>query len=92
MTVAYEVYNFQVDPSTGNPNLEVTISFQREGGKLLQAPPEPMRGLVTGKKINTGTTFALSSLAPGKQKIIISVTDKLKNQTATSEASFDLKE
>jgi len=92
MTVAYEVYNFQVDPATNNPNLEVTISFQREGGKLLQAPPEPMRGLVTGKKINTGTTFALSSLAPGKQKLMISVTDKLKNQTATAETSFELRE
>lgn len=92
MTVAYEVYNFEVDPKTGNPNLEVTISFQREGGKLLQAPPEAMRGLVTGKKINTGTTFALSSLAPGKQKMTISVTDKIKNQTATAEASFELKE
>jgi GWxTD domain-containing protein len=92
MTVAYEVYNFQIDPATGNPNLEVTISFQREGGKLLQAPPEPMRGLVTGKKINTGTTFALSSLAPGKQKLMISVTDKLKNQTTTAETSFELRE
>jgi GWxTD domain-containing protein len=92
MTVAYEVYDFQVDPATGNPNLEVTISFQREGGKLLQAPPEPLRGLVTGKKINTGTTFALNSLAPGKQKLTISVTDKLKNQTASQEASFELKE
>ena len=92
MTVAYEVYNFDVDPKTGNPNLEVTISFQREGGKLLQAPPEAMRGLVTGKKINTGTTFALSSLAPGKQKMTISVTDKLKNQTASADAWFELKE
>lgn len=92
MTVAYEVYNFDVDPKTGNPNLEVTISFQREGGKLLQAPPEAMRGLVTGKKINTGTTFALGSLAPGKQKMTISVTDKIKNQTATADAWFELKE
>ena len=83
---------FDVDPKTGNPDLEVTISFQREGGKLLQAPPEAMRGLVTGKKINTGTTFALSSLAPGKQKMTISVTDKLKNQTASADAWFELKE
>jgi GWxTD domain-containing protein len=87
LIIVYELYNFQNDAS-GQPNTEVTISFQKGNDKPKSTAPSPVNGLVTGKKMTVPTSFPLATFPAGDWKVILSVTDKVSNQTSTQEAAF----
>jgi hypothetical protein len=91
LIVVYEAYNFQLDAS-GKPNLEVMITFQKEGDKPKSTAPSPVNGLVTGKKMTVPTSFDLktSMFTPSQWTAKVTLTDKLANQSASQEASFTI--
>lgn len=91
LIIVYEGYNFQIDPATGKPNLEVVFTFQKDQEKPKQTPPAPPNGLVTGKKITIPTSFPLEKFPPGQYKLTVTLTDKATNQTATRETNFSVK-
>ena len=89
LIIIYEAYNFKPD-SSGQPNIEASIAFQKGTENPKQIPATQAKGLVTGKKLTTPTSFALSEkfFTPGDWKIIVTLTDKTSNQTAKQEAAF----
>jgi GWxTD domain-containing protein len=91
LTIVYETYNFQIDPATAKPNLEVTYEFQKDTQKPQKTPPAAPNGLVTGKKMTIPTNFPLDNFPAGKYKLTVTVTDKANNQTVSRQTSFTVK-
>lgn len=89
LIIVYEVYNPQIDASTGKPNLEAVYTFEREG-KPKKTPAAPPNGLVTGNKMTISTSYPLQTFAAGKYKLLIEVTDKATGQKAVRETAFEV--
>lgn len=91
LILTYEVYNMQVDATSGQPSLEQVISFQRGKDKPQSTPAQAPNGLVTAKKMTVPTSFPLANFPAGDYKLTITVTDKATSQTASAETWFTVK-
>jgi GWxTD domain-containing protein len=91
LILTYEVYNMQVDATSGQPNLEQIIAFQKGKDKPQATPAQAPNGLVTAKKMTVPTSFPLANFPAGDYKLTITVTDKATSQTASSETWFIVK-
>lgn len=87
LVLFYEIYNFGVD-SNGKENLEA--SFEFVGGKSQKSPPAAPVGFVVGRKMMVPVSYPLQTFPPGTFRIILTVNDKIKQQSATKSIVIEI--
>ena len=98
MGVFIQVYNLKVDDKTHKPDASVQYRvFKAEGQNTGNADPLlkfdlPQNKLPEhGEEMTLENMITLGSLAPGKYKLEVAVTDNLAKQTITPNADFTVK-
>jgi GWxTD domain-containing protein len=93
MGVFLQVYNLKVDDKTHKPDASVEFRVLEEKGTtpLLKFDLASDKMPEHGEELTLANRITLGSLAPGKYKLEIAVTDHLANQTITPTADFTVR-
>jgi len=93
MGVFLQVYNLKVDEKTHKPDASVQFRVLPEKGTdaLLKFDLPADRMPQHGEELTLANKLTLGSLAPGRYKLEVAVTDHLANQTITPTADFIVK-
>jgi 5-hydroxyisourate hydrolase-like protein (transthyretin family) len=86
-----QVYNLGVDPQTHRPSADIQYVILKDGKALLTQTEQAAKITNASQQITLQKTLPLKSLQPGKYTVQIKVTDKVKNQTVSPAASFELR-
>jgi len=86
-----QVYNLGVDPQTHRPSADIQYEILKDGKALLTQTEQAAKITNASQQITLQKTLPLKSLQPGKYTVQIKVTDKVKNQTVSPAASFELR-
>jgi GWxTD domain-containing protein len=97
MGVFLQVYNLKVDEKTHKANASVEYRVTKTGGQnagntptlKFDIPPDKLPD--HGEELTLENMITLGSLAPGKYKLEVAITDNLANQTITPSAEFTVK-
>ncbi len=85
-----QVYNLGIDPKTHRPSVDITYDITKDGKPVLDEAEDTSQWKTAVQQITLEKQLPLQSLAPGKYNVQIKVTDKVRNQTLTPAASFQL--
>lgn len=98
MGVFMQVYNLKVDDKTHKPDVNVQYRvFKAEGSNTGSSDPVVKFDLPQnkmpehGEQLTLENMITLGSLAPGKYRLEVAVTDNLAKQSITSKADFTVK-
>ena len=93
MGVFLQVYNLKVDDKTHKADASVEFRVLKDKGPdpVLKFDLPPDRLPEHGEEMTLEDRITLGSLAPGKYKLEIAVTDNLAKQTITPVADFTVK-
>ncbi|MBZ5544554.1 MAG: GWxTD domain-containing protein, partial [Acidobacteriia bacterium] len=86
-----QVYNLSLDPKTHRPSADIQYEILKDGKALLTTVEHAGEIANSAQQMTLQKTMPLKSLPPGKYTVQIKVTDKVKNQTVSPEASFELR-
>jgi GWxTD domain-containing protein len=86
-----QVYNLGVDPQTHRPSADIEYEILKDGKPLLTQTEQAAKIANAAQQITLQKTLPLKSLQPGKYTVQIKVTDRVKNQTVSPTASFELR-
>ena len=86
-----QVYNLSLDPKTHRPSADIQYEILKDGKALLTTVEQAGEIANSAQQMTLQKTMPLKSLPPGKYTVQIKVTDKVKNQTVSPEASFELR-
>lgn len=91
MGIYLKLYNFEADEKTKKPQGEVVYEITKVGGteKILEFKEELKAGS-SPTEVTIEQLLPLQSLQPGQYELKIKVTDKLRNQTLTPSAKFNV--
>ena len=83
-----KLYNFQADERTNKPSGSIQYEVTKSGSdKKIFEFSEELTGS-TGTEVTIEKLLPLKTLEPGQYKLKMKVTDKLRNQTLTPQATF----
>jgi hypothetical protein len=93
MGVFLQLYNLKVDDEThrANASVELRVTKDKDAEPLLKFSIPPNKLPAHGEEMTIEEKVALASLAPGKYKLEVAVTDNLAKQTITPFAEFTVK-
>jgi GWxTD domain-containing protein len=91
MGIYMQVYNLGVDAKTRKPSLDVQYAILKEGKTILDQPEDAANLTKASQQYTIEKKMPLRSLQPGKYTVQIKVTDKIKNQTCSPTASFEIR-
>jgi GWxTD domain-containing protein len=86
-----QVYNLGLDPQTHRPSADIQYEILKDGKALLTQTEQAAKIANASQQVTLQKTMPLKSLQPGKYTVQIKVTDKVKNQTVSPTASFELR-
>jgi GWxTD domain-containing protein len=86
-----QVYNLGLDPETHRPSADIQYEILKDGKALLTQTEPAAKIANASQQVTLQKTMPLSSLQPGKYTVQIKVTDKVKNQSVSPAASFELR-
>jgi uncharacterized protein (DUF2141 family) len=86
-----QVYNLGVDPQTHRPSADIQYEILKDGKALLTQTEPAAKIANASQQVTLQKTMPLKSLQPGKYTVQIKVTDKVKNQSVSPVASFELR-
>jgi GWxTD domain-containing protein len=86
-----QVYNLGLDPQTHRPSADIQYEILKDGKALLTQTEQAAKIANASQQVTLQKTMPLRSLQPGKYTVQIKVTDKVKNQTVSPTASFELR-
>ena len=86
-----QVYNLGVDPQTHRPSADIQYEILKDGKALLTQTEPAAKIANASQQVTLQKTLPLKSLQPGKYTVQIKVTDKVKNQSVSPVASFELR-
>ncbi len=88
MGIYMKFYNFQADERTNKPSGSIQYEVTKTGSdKKIFEFSEELTGN-TGTEVTIEKLLPLKTLEPGQYKLKMKVTDKLRNQTLTPQATF----
>ncbi len=88
MGIYMKLYNFQADERTNKPSGSIQYEVTKSGSdKKIFEFSEELTGS-TGTEVTIEKLLPLKTLEPGQYKLKMKVTDKLRNQTLTPQATF----
>jgi GWxTD domain-containing protein len=89
-----QVYNLKVDDKThkADASVEYVVTQGKDASPILKIEDTSDKLSEHGEEMTLDKPVALSSLAPGKYKLEVRVTDNLGKQTITPTAEFTVKE
>jgi len=90
--IIYEVYNFAVNPTTGKPDLEASVTFTMGQSHPTQTYELPGQNFFAGKRMVVAKVYPLADLHPGTWAVKMTTKDKTNNATVTRESEFTLVE
>jgi len=86
-----EAYNFLLDQSTAKPVLNIKYGFA-EPGQVPASLRNINRGVtLAGDRIYLARVLQLGNINKGKHDLVLSITDTLSGQTATSRVPFEVR-
>ncbi len=85
-----EVYDLDLDTTTGKPSVEVSYMLEGPDGKQVQIGPESESRFPEGHTIAISKGIPLSSLAPGKYRIAVRISDLISQRTCTLESQIEV--
>jgi GWxTD domain-containing protein len=85
-----QVYNLGIDPKTHRPSVDITYDITKDGKPVLDEAEDTSQWKTAVQQITLEKQLPLQSLAPGKYNVQIKVRDKVRNQTLSPAASFQL--
>ena len=93
MGVFLQVYNLKTDEKTHKPDVAVqfTVTKDKDSQPVLTMPLAADKIPAHGEELTLEDALTLGSLAPGKYKLQIAVTDNLARQTITPTTEFTVK-
>ncbi len=86
-----QVYNLAIDPETRRPSAEINYEISKGGKTLLSQKEDAAKLARASQQITLQKTMPLQSLEPGKYTVQIKVTDKIRQQTVSPTATFELR-
>ena len=86
-----QVYNLGLDPQTHRPSADIQYEIIKDGKALLTQTEQAAKITNASQQITLQKTMPLRALQPGKYTVQIKITDKVKNQTVSPTASFELR-
>jgi GWxTD domain-containing protein len=86
-----QVYNLGLDPQTHRPSADIQYEILKDGKALLTQTEPAAKIANASQQVTLQKTMPLRSLQPGKYTVQIKVTDKVKNQSVSPTASFELR-
>jgi uncharacterized protein (DUF2141 family) len=86
-----QVYNLGIDDKTHKPSLDVHYEVEKDGKSLLDQAEDPANLKKASQQYTVIKTMGLKGLSPGKYTVQIKITDKIKNQTVSPSATFELR-
>jgi hypothetical protein len=92
--VYLQVYNLKVDDKThkSDSSVEYLVTEGKDSAPLIKVDESSDKLSEHGEEMTLDRPFPLSSLAPGKYKLQVRVTDNLGKQTISPTAEFTVKE
>lgn len=91
MGIWLQVYNLTIDEKTHRSSVTVDYVIKQEDKEIARFTETTEQLGQTGEQITIEKLMPLSSLAPGKYKLEITVTDQLSKKTITPSAEFTVK-
>lgn len=91
MGVFFQVYNLKIDATTHKSNALVHFHVTREGQTVLDSTETSEQLKQTGDELTIKMFAPLSSFAPGKYKLELTINDQVANQNLTRSADFTVK-
>ncbi len=85
-----EVYDLDLDTTTGKPNVETSYLLEAPDGTRFPVGPELEHQFPEGHSIAISKAIPLSSLAPGKYRIAVRITDTISNRICTLERQIEI--
>jgi len=94
MGLFLQIYNLKVDDKSHKPDASIAFRVLKDGGDnvpVLKFDETSDKLGQHGEELTLENTVGLASLAPGKYKMQVTVTDNLTKQTITPSAEFTVK-
>jgi len=90
MGIYQEFYNFGMDEKTKKPDGTITYDVVDSNNKTVMTQTETLGSIPNASAflVTVEKKLPLTSLAPGKYTLKLTVTDKLKNKSVTPSAQF----
>ena len=88
MGIFLQLYSLKVDETTHKNNASVDVEILQGDKSVFQAKQTSQEMSQTGEQITLEKILPAGSLAPGKYKLQVRVTDTLSNQTISRSADF----
>lgn len=91
LIVYFEVYNFGLDGSTGEPDLKIDYQVRHRAGKS-QAMTERVKGSTfrLRDRVIVANALQLEDLGPGEYRLEITISDAILDHSATCSTTFEL--
>jgi GWxTD domain-containing protein len=86
-----QVYNLAVDEKTHKSSLDVQYQILKDGKAILDQPEDPKNLAKVAQQFTVEKQLPLAALAPGKYTVQIKVTDKVRQQSVSPTASFEVR-
>jgi hypothetical protein len=87
----FEVYDLDVDPTTGKPAIDVSYLAETADGEAIPVGPEYESRYPHGHSVAISKAIPLSTLSPGKYRIAVRVSDRISQRACTLETQFEVK-
>jgi GWxTD domain-containing protein len=91
MGIYLQIYNISVDEKTHKSNVSVHFRVTRGDQEVFQATQTSEQLKQVGNELTIQHLLPLSTFAPGKYKLEISINDQIANSTITRAAEFTIK-
>jgi GWxTD domain-containing protein len=85
-----QVYNLGLDPQTHRPSAEINYQIFRDGKAILNQTEQSAQIKDAAEQMTIEKTLPVRELQPGRYSLHIKITDKVKNQTDTQTANFQV--
>jgi len=85
-----QVYNLGLDPKTHRPLADIDYRIMKDGKPVLNQTEAAANIKNAAEQLTIEKTLPVRLLQPGKYTLQIKITDKIKNQTDTQTASFQV--
>jgi hypothetical protein len=87
----FEVYDLDVDASSGKPSIEVSYLMESAEGTAVPVGPELESRYPQGHSVAVSKAIPLSTVPPGKYRVAVRVTDRISGRTCTLETQVEIK-
>lgn len=86
-----EAYDFRIDQASTRPQLEIKYGFASPGKAPTEFRPIQRGVTLDGDRVYIARILQLSSIEKGRHDLVLSVTDLLSGQTATTRVPFEIR-